>query len=461
MSPLALRRFRAERLLRRDFAGLRTKVLSAVSSRLDAAGGALDMADLEACYAQAWHGLYAAVLDGQEIANPAGWLVVVTLRRAIDERRARHDVACAAGAEVEDRGRDPDMAARIDDIRTLRHVFEGLRERLSARECEAAALCYVQGLSRAEAAQRMGVSMRRMSKLMDGDGAGRRGVTTKIGELLAVIRAEGWCQQHDSMMRALAFGVLDPEGERYRLAIAHQRACPACRRYVLSLRELAAILPPLALPGAIIGGAGAGVGAGAGGASIGIGGGVASGSAAGGGAGWPLAVPLGAKLAGGLAALGVAAGGAAIVAGVRHPSGHHPARSLMGGSPAARRGNGYQAAGGGVALTSASQARARPSGSLDDAGRPVSGTPSRSRVVAVHHVEGASAEFGIEQTPPAASGATASAQPRPRTPVVTTRPPEAQPATQTAPTRAGGSAESGTEGHAGAEPGGRREFSFE
>jgi hypothetical protein len=49
-------------------------------------------------------------------------------------------------------------------------------------------------------------------------------------------------------MRGLAFGILDPGGERYRLARLHQRECPACRAYVLSLRGLAAVLPPLPLP---------------------------------------------------------------------------------------------------------------------------------------------------------------------------------------------------------------------
>ena len=45
---------------------------------------------------QAWQGLYAAVLDGQEIANPAGWLVLVTFRRAIEEQRDRARVRCGS-----------------------------------------------------------------------------------------------------------------------------------------------------------------------------------------------------------------------------------------------------------------------------------------------------------------------------------------------------------------------------
>jgi DNA-directed RNA polymerase specialized sigma24 family protein len=95
MSPAALRRFRAERLLRDEFERLRERVIGSVSARLRACGAELDASDLEACYAVAWQGLYATVLEGTEVANPVGWLVLVTYRRAIDEQRARRALACA------------------------------------------------------------------------------------------------------------------------------------------------------------------------------------------------------------------------------------------------------------------------------------------------------------------------------------------------------------------------------
>ena len=88
MSPLSLRRYRAERLLREEFEALRGRVLANVKGRLRAGGASLDQGDLDGCYAQAWQGLYAAVLEGQEIENPAGWLVLVTFRRAIESTRA-------------------------------------------------------------------------------------------------------------------------------------------------------------------------------------------------------------------------------------------------------------------------------------------------------------------------------------------------------------------------------------
>jgi DNA-directed RNA polymerase specialized sigma24 family protein len=332
VSPSTLRRYRAERLLRQEFGGLRKEVLRTVRGRLRARGVHLDDGDLEACYAQAWQGLYAAIAAGEEIANPGGWLAVVTFRRAIDEHRgarargfggfaqveptdSRREVAGAAG-DMHTAHVEPDLAAELDDRAKLRQLFEALRGRLSARECEAAALCYLQGLTRAQAAQRMGISEARMTKLMEGRDAGSPGVAGKVGELLAAISGGMWCEQQGSLMRGFAFGILDPRGERYRLARLHQRECPACRAYVLSLRGLAAVLPPLPPPWGVglasphhvvanrtsstrqpstHAGVGAKAGAGTGSGAITASGAAGAGGAAGGG--WLLGGSVGAKLA--------------------------------------------------------------------------------------------------------------------------------------------------------------------
>ena len=126
MSPLTLRRYRAERLLRQEFEALRGRVIATVRGRLGAGGASLDSSDLDACYAQAWQGLYAAVLDGQEIANPAGWLTLVTFRRAIEELRAHRllerggrghaaGTSDSAGAPAMEGAEEPDFAAELDD----------------------------------------------------------------------------------------------------------------------------------------------------------------------------------------------------------------------------------------------------------------------------------------------------------------------------------------------------------
>ncbi|HEX7609839.1 MAG TPA: hypothetical protein VF380_04120, partial [Solirubrobacteraceae bacterium] len=145
MSPVSVRRYRAERLLREDFERLRARVLGSVRARLGASGVALDASDLDACYAQAWQGLYAAVLAGEQIANPPGWLVLVTWRRALEEHRAGRHMArgraqalavSEGGSTAQRRAVGGDLADGLDDRMLLRQLFEALSARLSARERE-------------------------------------------------------------------------------------------------------------------------------------------------------------------------------------------------------------------------------------------------------------------------------------------------------------------------------------
>jgi RNA polymerase sigma factor (sigma-70 family) len=329
MSPAALRRYRAERLLERDFHALRGRVLAIVRARLRACGATLDAADLDACYATAWQGLYGAAVQGEQVANPAAWLALVTYRRAIEELRLRRRTESELDAMA---GVEPDVDAELDDRARLRQLLEGMRCRLDLREREAAALCYLHGYSRAEAARRMGISEARMRKLMEGRGPGRAGVSQKIGALVQTISAGEFCREQESLMRAVAFGMLDPGGERHGIALAHLRGCPACRRHVASLRGLAVALPPVltapsraglaALAAGSAHGSTAGLGSGApAGASAAAGGGAAGGGWALGGSG------VAAKLAAGcLLALGVGVG-CVTLGHSKHPRGH-PAPSV-------------------------------------------------------------------------------------------------------------------------------------
>ncbi len=436
MSPATLRRFRAERLLREEFDGLSDRVIAGARARLRLAGVRLDRSDLEAAYSQAWQGLYAAVLDGEQIDDPSAWLALVTYRRAIDEHRARsrlgsleldrpvdsaggHQLAAGGGTRPGASrrasgaaGESHDIAAELDDRTRLRQLFEALRGRLSEREQQAATLCYLQGLSRAEAAARMGVSVARMRKLMEGRGAGAPGVAGKVGALVETIRAGAWCEEQGSLMRGFAYGILDPDGERYALALMHRDECPACRAYILSLRGLAAVLPPVpSLLHLVLGGSAAAVGAGSvagsgagtGASSLagsgsaagavapacsGVGGALsASGAAGAAGGGWWLAAgPLGAKLAVSCAlALGIGAGCVAL-----------EGRSGAGHSPRARHGARAHASGGRVsggvgAFTAVAQGAGAPlSGSVSNA---VRSAAARAPIAASAQ---ASREFGPE-----------------------------------------------------------------
>src|SRR5207237_620879 len=153
-----------------------------------------------------------------------------------EDRARKRDAGLARrGADTGGAAIEPDLARALDDRIRLRQLMEALRARLSARELQAASLCYLQGLPRAPAAAQLGVSEAAMRRLMDGRG-GRSGVARKFGSLVGTIDSGEWCAEQGSLMRGLAFGILDPRGERYRLALSHQRECPACRSYVRSLR---------------------------------------------------------------------------------------------------------------------------------------------------------------------------------------------------------------------------------
>jgi RNA polymerase sigma factor (sigma-70 family) len=430
VSPLLVRRYRAERLLRDEFDALRAKVLARVSGRLRACGARLDAADLEACYSQAWQGLYAAVLEGERIDDAAAWLALVTYRRAIDESRSRGRLACEsfdaasgdgarAGATAtlrERAGVEHDIATRLDDRARLRQLFEALRGRLSAREQQAATLCYLQGLSRAQAAARMGISESRMRKLMDGRGARSPGVAAKVGALVQTIGSDRWCDEQGSLMRGLAYGILDPDGERHRLAVLHRDACPACRAYVLSLRGLAVVLPPVPVlllgTGALAGAAGGGTGAaaaggagatgGAGAGSLGgLSGGTLSASGAAGvgaaGGSWWLAGPLGAKLAVGcLVALGVGAGCVALDGPSGTAAGH--AHRAGGRRPALARAAGT---GSGAATVPGSS----PPASANAQAGAAHSAPTLTGTQRITAASRASREFGPEQ-PAGSTGST-------------------------------------------------------
>src|SRR5664280_1356512 len=63
-------------------------------------------------YAQAWQGLYTVVLDGQQISNPAGWLTLVTFRRAIEEHRAHTRLSLGLVDRPDLGGANPSRPAR-------------------------------------------------------------------------------------------------------------------------------------------------------------------------------------------------------------------------------------------------------------------------------------------------------------------------------------------------------------
>jgi DNA-directed RNA polymerase specialized sigma24 family protein len=238
----------ADTVLARDYERLKPDILRTVRGKLASSGVRFDDADLDAFYNQAWHGVHTKLADGERVENVNGLLVTIAQRRALDEFRAlrlesRVDADALDGQRV-----DLDLAAQVDDHIRVQRFVEGMRERLSGRERQAAALCYVQDYSRGEAARALGVRPRRMEKIMDG-------VSKKVGAFVGDIERGEWCEARHSLIKAYALGLLDPDGERHALAAEHLDGCPACRRDVLRMRGLAALTPPVPLLFAALAGA--------------------------------------------------------------------------------------------------------------------------------------------------------------------------------------------------------------
>jgi DNA-directed RNA polymerase specialized sigma24 family protein len=241
-----LRQRRADAMLRRDYRALRAHVIGTVAGHLRRKSIFFDEGDLDAHYNIAWQGLYSELLAGKDVSNPTGWLVKAVIRDAYDDGRRLTTQKRAVNFEVREEtisevGRDSDIADKIDDHTKLSQFQHGLKSRLSQREYQAATLCYIHGFSRPEAAKILGVEPKRMEKIMDA-------VSKKIGDFTREIELGSWCEAQRSLMNAFALNVLDRDAERYGLARDHLEQCPACRRYVRSMRGIAAILPPVALP---------------------------------------------------------------------------------------------------------------------------------------------------------------------------------------------------------------------
>jgi DNA-directed RNA polymerase specialized sigma24 family protein len=241
-----LRRRRADEVLNRDYVALRATVLRTVAGWLRRNSIFFDDADLEAHYNTAWQGYYNELLAGRTVEKPEAFLITIVRRRAIDDARRLQSRGRAVtyevtADEVAAVGADTDVAARLDDHTKLKHFMEGLKDRLGRRELEAAALCYIHGYSRPEAAKVLDVEPKRMEKIMDA-------VSKKVGAFVRDIEAGAWCEARRSLMNAYAFGVLDKEGSRHRQAVEHLEGCSPCRLYVRAAQGLAAIVPPVALP---------------------------------------------------------------------------------------------------------------------------------------------------------------------------------------------------------------------
>jgi DNA-directed RNA polymerase specialized sigma24 family protein len=212
---------------------MKGEVIRSLRNKLFGCGLRFDAVDLEAFYNAAWMTLHAAMSSGETIESQGGFLVVVAFRRAIDETRRTRPSLYADWADVARLGIAEDLAGGMDDRASIQWYLEALNETLTVREREALTLCTFCGYTRPCAAGLMDEPPKRMERIMDD-------AQVKLRSHAEAIKDGRWCATYESRLRAMAAGLLDKEGERYRTAIRHLRACPACRAELRRLRQRAA-----------------------------------------------------------------------------------------------------------------------------------------------------------------------------------------------------------------------------
>lgn len=216
--------------LQAGYEPLKPRVLGAVRRRLAASRLPYDASELDAHYNLAWHVVYQRSCSGRPPASVGGFLVEVVYRRTIDDFRRDGMRLVPAGDEpIGAAASEPDFVQRLYDAQRIGQLLEGIAARLDDRERRAASLCYLRGFTRAEAAEALAISPRRMEKVMDG-------VARKLATIVAEIDDDAWCEHNRSLIAAHALGLLDPEGPRARLARVHLRGCPTCRRHAGEVR---------------------------------------------------------------------------------------------------------------------------------------------------------------------------------------------------------------------------------
>jgi hypothetical protein len=97
-------------------------------------------------------------------------------------------------------------------------------------DCDARILAYLwlAQMSRREIAARMGLPLKRLDYILDGDqgGGGLRAEATRLLELIAT---GNWCEAQKSLIAAHTLKWFAPGSPKDKAARAHLQACPACR----------------------------------------------------------------------------------------------------------------------------------------------------------------------------------------------------------------------------------------
>jgi DNA-directed RNA polymerase specialized sigma24 family protein len=204
-------------------------VVRRVRTKLDRSRLHLADQDLDACYNEAWRALCERVsAGGAKPESLVGWLIEVTYCRAIDELRKLRPGRFAPLDEESQSQADDDLAERADDRWTLDLLFDVARHGFSPLHARIIVLTCVFGLPRAQVAEHVGVSLKRLHKILDGH-KGKEGLRRKLERCIDVIAAGRCCEQYSSAMIAYRLGWVRAGSASEDRIHGHLRVCPACR----------------------------------------------------------------------------------------------------------------------------------------------------------------------------------------------------------------------------------------
>jgi DNA-directed RNA polymerase specialized sigma24 family protein len=163
-------RYQAEQLARTHYAKLQASVACYVRRRLGHAAVHFPEHELEASYNMAWDALMERVAQGKTPECFDGWLCVVTYRRAVDylRRRQIHREFPLATVDRVATSDDPyELAASGESVR---QCLQGIERRFGERGTRIVAYLWLGDLTHAAAAERVGVSTKRLRKILYGHG---------------------------------------------------------------------------------------------------------------------------------------------------------------------------------------------------------------------------------------------------------------------------------------------------
>lgn len=229
---------RARQVVERHLRSLEEPIVEAVVGRLRKRRVPLPRPDVEAAYNQAWSGVYETIAKGEEVENLAGLLFKITYMRAIDLYRQRRQ-HLQIDQPLDELATEIDLAEYIDDQQKINGVLARLNARLTQREQAAVALCLLRGYPRSEVARQLGLNDRKLKKVMDS-------ANKKLAGIVNMMQPRG-CGDDEwaRALRAYALGLTDNDSRDYSRITDHTKGCPSCKRYIVCLRGLSVIFPPI------------------------------------------------------------------------------------------------------------------------------------------------------------------------------------------------------------------------